>query len=246
MVKLTTRLVNQPPNSEEMDKVLIIVNADVRSGGKISKLLPVTERMVNGLKQAIPASVSVEVMSAACLWSKAENLKPGKHNIIWCPLTIQLPHWLDFPARDIYQKCRNIEERRLWVQQNLHYQTTLGESWLGDLWLPIVLTKKGPLYGEVIGEGMIPNSYTQPAEIDAEIKAHLYHLSYKLLDNLKATPSVYLLQFGLAGKEIIFDRLWPFPATPAIASLGVQKPDLYACYWGTLTNQPIADLMLAV
>ncbi len=229
-----------------MDKVLIIVNADVRNGGKISKLLPVTERMVNALKEAIPSSVSIEVMSAACLWSKADTLKTSKQNTIWCPLTIQLPHWLDFPAKDIYQKCKNVEERRVWVEENLKYKTTLGESWLGDLWLPIVLTKKGTLYGEVIGEGMIPNSYAQPAEISNDIKDTLYYLGYQLLENLAAPPSVYLLQFGLAGKEIIFDRLWPFPATPAIASLRVQKPDLYACYWRCLTNQPIVDLMLAV
>lgn len=113
----------------------------------------------------------------------------------------------------------------------------MSDSFLGDLWLPIVLTKKGPIYGEVIGEGEIPNSYEQPIDFsnhgsdgyDDQIRQSLYYLGYQLLESINAIPSVYLLQFRMLEQEIFFDRLWPFPATPAIASVESQQPDLFAC-----------------
>jgi hypothetical protein len=227
-----------------MEKVVIIINSESHGIGKPSRLSPVAERMVTALKQAIPETITVEVMSAASLWSKSESQKINRSNIIYCPLTIQLPHWLDFFGRTIYQSCRDIEARRAWVEQKLGYQTSIGDSWLGDLWLPIVLTHKGPLYGEVIGEGAIPNAYQQPVDLTDDLRQPLYYLANQLLENLAAPPSVYLLQFGLLGKEIVFDRLWPFPAAPAIASIKVQNPNLYACYWHCLTNQPILDLAI--
>jgi hypothetical protein len=44
--------------------------------------------------------------------------------------------------------------------------------------------------------------------------------------------------------QIIFDRLWPFPASPAIASVKCQKPDLFACHWFCLTGKPIIELRI--
>lgn len=226
-----------------MEKVVIIINSEAHAIGKPSRLSPVAERMVSALKQAIPETITVEVMSAASLWSKSESQKINK-NLIYLPLTIQLPHWLDFSGRTIYQSCRDIEARRAWVEQKLAYQTSIGDSWLGNLWLPIVLTHKGPLYGEVIGEGAIPNAYQQPIDLTDELRQPLYYLAHQLLENLSAPPSVYLLQFSLLSKDVVFDRLWPFPAAPAIASIKVQNPNLYACYWNCLTNQPILDLAI--
>lgn len=43
---------------------------------------------------------------------------------------------------------------------------------------------------------------------------------------------------------ILFDRLIPFPDEPAIASIGVQEPNLFICHWLCLTNQPILDLKI--
>ncbi|WP_019499623.1 hypothetical protein [Pseudanabaena sp. PCC 6802] len=43
---------------------------------------------------------------------------------------------------------------------------------------------------------------------------------------------------------ILFDRLIPFPDEPAIASIGVQEPNLFACHWLCLTQQPILDLKI--
>jgi hypothetical protein len=110
-----------------MEKALIIVNADAWTTGQISKLSPVTERMVNALKNAIPSSHSVEVIGTASLWSGAETPKAARKNTIYCPLTIQLPYWLDFPAKSVFHACRNIEERRTWVADFLQYKICRGE-----------------------------------------------------------------------------------------------------------------------
>ena len=108
----------------------------------------------------------------------------------------------------------------------------------------MVLTAKGPLYGEVIGEGVIPNSFKQPIDLTDDIRQPLYYLAYELLRSIAATPAVYLLQFALRDQDVVFDRLWPFPAAPAIASLAVQSPDLFTCHWHCLTGQPILDLTI--
>ncbi len=82
----------------------------------------------------------------------------------------------------VYQACRDIEERRAWVAHTLHYKTSQGDSSFGDLWLPITVTSKGLEYGEVIGEGMIPNAYSQPISLERESLKSLYRLAAQLLD----------------------------------------------------------------
>jgi hypothetical protein len=229
-----------------MSNVVIIVNAELSGNGKISTS-PVTEKMVKALKKAIsshsPKPLSVEVIAAASLWSKSfiSNLSEDS---IYCPLTIQLPEYLNFPQQNIYQTCQKVDLLREWVQINLGYKTSTGNLGLGHLWLPVVLTAKGPMYGEVIGETEIPNSYLQPVDLGDEQRQRLYHLAYQLLNFLSATPSVYLLQFSFRNHHIVFDRLWPFPAAPALASIGKQTPDLFTCHWSCLNNQPIKELAI--
>jgi hypothetical protein len=157
-------------------------------------------------------------------------------------LTIQLPDWFRFSSRDIYKACKDVEGRRQWVERKLGYKTSIKDSCLGNLWLPVVVTTKGSFYGEVIGEGAIPNCYEQPIDLSDESRQSLYYLADQLLKSLSATPSVYLLQFRLLGKEIVFDRLWPFPAAPALASLGHQKPDLFSYHSQCLLGQPLLKL----
>jgi hypothetical protein len=231
-----------------MKKALIIVNAEVNDQGRMLPTSPVTAKMVDAMKLAIAnyssSSISVELVAAGSLWSKSNKPIVADPQWIFCPLTIQLPDHFDFPGKEIYTACKDIVARRNWVEKKLGYKTSVGDSWLGHLWLPIVLTAKGPLYGEVIGEGAIPNSYEQPIELPERQRQSLYHLAYSLLDSLDAPPAVYLLQFSLYSNEIVFDRLWPFPAAPALASLRAQKPDLYACHWCCLTNQPLLDLTI--
>lgn len=231
-----------------MSKVLIIVSAEVKPGGKIYPPSPVTETMVSALKTAIaksPDSQTVEIISVGSLLSNGAKLDAGSEELIYCPLTIQLPSSFKFPGKFVYQACQDLQARRNWVERHLSFKTTGNNSLLGDFWLPIVLTGKGPLFGEVIGEGFMPNSYHQPVDLTDDLRQPLYYLGYELLDSLDAIPGVYLLQFSLQEKNIIFDRVWPFPAAPAIASLKIQQPDLFTCYWHCLTNQPILDLTVA-
>ena len=222
-----------------MSKVIIVVNAQVQ-GGKISATAPVAERMALALSKGIinaQGSHEIEIISGADLWSKSIHLSEASTDLIYCPLTIKLPDWFNFPAQKVYQACRDLEKRRRWVKHNFDYQTTHDNIWLGDLWLPLILTKEKLMYSSIIGEGMMPNDYQQPNDLPLEIFSKLKKLGSQLLDSINAVPSVYLLQFKIVDHDIVFDRLWPFPATPAIASIHAQNPDLYTCHWRCLSEQ---------
>jgi hypothetical protein len=234
-----------------MSRVLIVVDALVEETGKLVGALPTTARMVDALKDAMarhsPAPVTVDVIpssdlaDALLLPSQERNLT--EEDIIWSPLTLDLPNTLQFPARNIFQACSNVTSLRQRVQQ-LGYETVGGGQRLGDLYLPVVLTAKGPLYGEVISEGEATSVYQQPVDLPDNQRQPLYHLAYQLLQSLSALPAVYLLQFGYNEQNLVFDRLWPFPGVPAIASIGIQEPDLFTCHWHCLTGQPILDLTI--
>jgi len=234
-----------------MSRVLIVVDALVEEAEKLVGASPTTARMVDALKDSIawhsPAPVTVDVIPstdlADALLLPRQERNWTSENIIWCPLTLDLPNTLQFPARNIFQACSLVTSLRQRVQQ-LGYETVGGGQRLGDLYLPVVLTAKGPLYGEVISEGEATNGYQQPVDLPDNQRQPLYHLAYQLLQSLSAPPAVYLLQFGYNEQNLVFDRLWPFPGVPAIASIGVQEPDLFTCHWHCLTSQPIFDLTI--
>ncbi|HHP7231821.1 MAG TPA: hypothetical protein ACFCUY_13305 [Xenococcaceae cyanobacterium] len=233
-----------------MKQVLIITNAEVNEQGQITFASPVTERMVKALQQGIinySSDTTVEITSVGSLWSKINKSNGHEpHNTIYCPLTIQLPEYFNFPNQAIYQACKDITARRRWVERNLGIKTSVGDSWLGHLWLPAILTDKGLIYGAIIGEGEMPNSYEQPREFPDKHLKSLHHLASNLLSALSAPPAVYLIQFSLYSNEIFFDRLWPFPAAPAFASLSRgQQPDLFTCHWLCLSGQPILDILIS-
>ncbi len=232
-----------------MEKVVIIINAEVSEQGKLISASPVTQKMVEALHRSIAKhspSRTVETVSAATLWSKNSRIaKPDRNSdTIYCPLTIQIPEYFDFPQKKIYAACKDINARRRWVEKNIGCKTSVGDSWLGHLWLPIILTDE-PLFGEVIGEGSMPNSYEHPIAIPKRQQKSLHSLAEQLLDSLQATPATYLLQFSLYNGEIVFDRLWPFPAAPALITLKTQKPDLFTCHWHCLINEPIANISIS-
>jgi hypothetical protein len=227
-----------------MEQALIIINAEVNDQGQLISATPVTERMVTALRNGITTyspHTNVEIGSAGTLCSN-NSRKEQKSRAIYCPLTIQLPEYFDFPSRSIYAACRDIPSRRRWVENHLGFKTSVGDSWLGHLWLPIILTKDKPLFGNIIGEGAIPNFYEQPIDFPYNKLKPLHNLATNLLESVAATPAVYLLQFSLYSSEIVFDRLWPFPAAPAMASLKTPGIDLYSCHWLCLTGQPIPEL----
>ena len=125
-----------------MEKVVIIINADVSDRGEIIAASPVTQKMVEALQRSIgseSSSRTVEIVSAATLWSRNNKVidKEKKADGIYCPLTIQLPEYFDFPQRKVFSACKDINSRRRWVEKNLGFKTSVGDSWLGHLWLPI-------------------------------------------------------------------------------------------------------------
>jgi hypothetical protein len=232
-----------------MYKTIIVINAEIQEDHKIVPISPATETMVSSLKKVIKncaisgkSIIDIEIIAAASLWS--QPLPSQEEKTIYCPLTIELPESFQFPAQAIYQRCKNVVGLRQWVARELGSKIITERSPSPDYWLPIILSAKGPIYGEVIGEGIIPYSCEQPIDLPDEVRQPLYQLAYQLVTALDAPSAVYLLQFSLQDTKIIFNRLWPFPAAPALASLRVQQPDLYTCHWYCLTDQPIPEVIV--
>lgn len=200
--------------------------------------------MIKAFKTAIlqhAQDTEVEILTPAMV--RGSSLSQ-ESDVLVCPLTIDLPERFSFAHQQVFQACRQVEARRQWVQKYTAHRVC-AHNHLGDHWLPIIHTAKGPMYGEVIGEGVMPNSYHQPVDLRDDQRQSLYYLGYQLLDSLEATPGVYLLQFSFSPeRRVIFDRLWPFPAAPAIASLRCQQPDLFTCHWHCLTGQSISDVII--
>lgn len=115
----------------------------------------------------------------------------------------------------------------------------------GDHWLPLVVTAKGVLYGELIGQDR-DGQYLQPIHVPDHIRQPLYYLSQSLLNHLRLpVRGCYLLQVGWLDGELCFDRLWPFPIQPALASLGVQAPDLFYAHYLCHQGLPLKDLRIS-
>lgn len=198
---------------------------------------------------------AIQVVSTAQLqsdaWQHLHQTEETNKSRFVIPLTLDVPETLSFTGQAIYQQCREVLNLRQLVQSQLG--DAVGE---GRYWLPIVQTAKGPLYAEVIGvDYASPTggktladsyfSYYQPLHLPDQQRQPLYRLGRSLLQLLAAPPATYLLQFGFQQSQLYFDRLWPFPAVPAVASLGVQDPDLLTCHWRCLTGRSIYDLQVA-
>ncbi|WP_211176326.1 hypothetical protein [Brasilonema sp. UFV-L1] len=226
---------------------------------------PIVRNMVSAIEMAIaedttqPTSVQVVAVNDFTFVDEGLGLKSWEpqtssqlQEIIYCPLTLCLPENLGLPFEGIIQACRDVLGLRQQVRQ--HIQVAVGD---GYYWLPVVLTAKGPLYGEVItlaeefNKKKLPDNlllcdltYSQPLHLSDALRQKLYKMAHNLLQFLSVPPATYLVQFGLEKSEICFDRLWPFPTAPALASIGVQKPDLLTCHWYCLTAKPILDLTI--
>ncbi|AIE74528.1 MULTISPECIES: hypothetical protein [unclassified Synechocystis] len=220
------------------------MNAKVKQEGRLIAASPVTERMVNGLKEAI-ASCSpetiIETVAVASLWSDQAQQQIQMGGRIYCPLTIQLPRWLDFPGQIMYQACQDINTRRQWVSEKLNLPLCNDANWLGDHWLPIIVSTDEIGFSPLIYEGMMPNAYEMvswdlpPYQRYRDV---LENLAWALVKELKAPPAVYLLQFSVA-QGLVFDRLWPFPAAPAIVTINQGQGNLYTYHWCCLNNLPL-------
>ncbi len=205
--------------------------------------------LAGAMKQAIFAEVSpgidqgmlgIEIVDRE-EWQNSPSYPVPKDTIL-CPLTLDIPPGLSWPGADLYKQCSDLMGLRQRVARELNWQPGVG-----NFWLPIVWTAKGPLYTEVIAQAPQPESrpYLQPYHLPDRWRQPLYQKSYRLLNMLAAPPGVYLVQFGFDGEDGCFDRLWPFPAAPALASVSVQTPDLFACHWRCLVGSPITDITIA-
>lgn len=211
-----------------MSTVLIIVDSEEQK----------TSKAVAALKQAIASyaqeSTIMSAISTIGLQGDGPPESPWGQPTIYCPLTLDLPEDFVFPNRQIYQDCRHIEANRTWATQQFGCK-----SGVGNYWLPAIATATQTHYGDIIGRGNAPDRYQQPVAIPRAQYQTLCHLTQGLLTALAAPPAVYLLQFDRNDREIVFDRLWPFPAASAIASVGAQQPDLFAYHWLCLTGQSL-------
>ncbi len=223
-----------------MTQVLIVVESV--GSAETTTMVSALERALNVGSGAGSETADVKVISASDLFLNAEIV--GAH--LFCPLTLAVPETLMFPAQALYAICRDVAGLRKQLEA---WQYITGD---GTFWLPIVLTAKGALYGEVIGSDqgadsvntVLASGYTQPVHLSDHLRQPLYALGQRLLRSLNASPAVYLMQFGWQDGAVCFDRLFPFPAAPAIASINVQTPDLFACHWACLTGQPLLDLII--
>lgn len=216
-----------------MTQVLIVVESV--GSAETTTIVSALERAMSIGSGAGLETTDVKVISASDLSVNAGMV--SAHFL--CPLTLSVPETLVFPAQTLYATCRDVAGLRKQLEA---WQYTTGN---GTFWLPIVLTAKGALYGEVIGSDTASASgYTQPVHLSDHQRQPLYALGQRLLRSLNASPAVYLMQFGWQDSAVCFDRLYPFPAAPAIASLKVQTPDLFACHWACLTGQPLLDLTI--
>lgn len=206
---------------------------------------PSAQQAIAALKRSATSAVAVEVKSIAAISSLIASGQLHLTDWLLCPLTLSLPADWQFSAHGLYQFCAHVASLR--QQVKARWQVPTGD---GNYWLPIVYTAKGPLYAEAIASALptpsasASQNYQQPFHLNDAQRQPLYQLAQNLLQHLAAPPAVYLMQFGLTPSGLVFDRLWPFPATPAIASIGVQTPDLFACHWACLNHLPILDLTI--
>lgn len=171
---------------------------------------------------------------------------------VWCPLTTAIDlealplKWRSHPSLVMAARCGDIEAMQRHIAEAV--ACDIGP---GTLWLPVVVTAKGPLYGEAI----LPPSdtdgpYQQPFHLSDRQRQVVYRLAHRILKGLDVPPAVYLLGLGLEQRGTDITKLWldrvlPFPGEPAIASLGIQAPDLFECHWRCLTGQPLRDMIIA-
>ena len=174
-----------------------------------------------------------EIVESVQFVTVAELPAIANPKAIYCPMTLAVPPTFEFWGRSIGRSCQDIDRLRDLAATSTGVKVGDG----GNLWLPIIWTAQDPIYREVIGE--IDGNYDRLIDIPNLDLIQLHQFGGRLLAQLTAPPATYLVQFSNTETGIIFDRLFPFPAIPALASVGMQKPDLFDCHWRCITGQSI-------
>jgi formate-dependent phosphoribosylglycinamide formyltransferase (GAR transformylase) len=140
-----------------------------------------------------------------------------------------------YPTRDTWERLALLQPFDLALDG-------LGERVAGRLHLPLVLSARGVLYAEAIGEA--GGLFWQPEPLSDQLRQPLYRLARSLLfgDASPPSPGVYLASFALTPDGVRFERLCPFPDTAALVSLTSQVPDLFTCHWRSALGLPMVDL----
>ncbi|AGY60590.1 hypothetical protein [Gloeobacter kilaueensis] len=106
--------------------------------------------------------------------------------------------------------------------------------------LPLVVTARGILYGEAIG--IAADHFWQPFSLSDKERQQLYPFARSLV--VQSPPGVSLVYFKIESAAVRFEKWLPFPDWPALATLGTQEPDLFACHWRCVLGLPIVDLQI--
>jgi hypothetical protein len=113
---------------------------------------------------------------------------------------------------------------------------------------------------DAVGSPQFP--YRQPWHLDDRQRQQLYGVGRSLATALNLPWGVHLMQFCeyprssdaatvnptpvTKGGEgtLVFDRLYPYPGPPVLASWGVQEPDLLSCHRACVLGQPLREVVI--
>jgi hypothetical protein len=155
------------------------------------------------------------------------------------PLTLEMPPLAGWAGHSLWQRCRSLEQLQAEVVEALGCQRGQGR-----LWLPLVNTARGLLFGEAIAQDP-QGRWQQPLHLADAVRQPLYEFGQRLRRYLALPLGVHLLAADVCAGQVVFEQLLPFPGEPALASLGVQTPDLFEAHWFCLQSQPLLDLKIS-
>lgn len=119
------------------------------------------------------------------------------------------------------------------------------ESTAERLVMPVVVTARGPLYAEAIGEAQ--GCFWQPELLTDQQRQVLYGFVGKWIGvgtSRPAPPGVYLFAFVPEAGKLRFEKLTPYPNDAALVTLAAQCPNLFECHWRAVSGLPVTDLQV--
>ncbi|WP_287129840.1 hypothetical protein [Candidatus Cyanaurora vandensis] len=113
------------------------------------------------------------------------------------------------------------------------------DSRVDVLYLPIIWTARGPLYGEAIAR--CGDFYIQPWDLSDSERQGYYQLARATLGD--QTPAgVYLLTFEPKQGQTVAVGFTAMPTDAALVSVVVQQPDLFLCHCYAAAGLPVVEV----